>query len=110
VADPDRQAVRIDAWLWRARFFRSRALASAKAATGQIRLRRGEEVLRIDKSSRTIRLGDELTFAVGARVISVRVADLGVRRGPPAEARLLYHLMEPEASIVAVDKTGGAPR
>lgn len=105
------ESARIDAWLWRARFFRSRSLASAKVAKGHIRLRRAGEETRIDKASRTIRVGDELTFAIGARVIAVRVAALGLRRGPPAEARGLYDLLEPaQAPPLAVDKTGDAPR
>jgi ribosomal 50S subunit-recycling heat shock protein len=105
------EAARIDTWLWRARFFRSRSQASAKAAKGHIRLRRAGEETRIDKASRTVRVGDELTFAVGARVIAVRVAALGLRRGPPAEARGLYELLEAaQAAPVAVDKIGSAPR
>jgi ribosomal 50S subunit-recycling heat shock protein len=100
----------VDAWLWRARFFKSRSLASAKAAQGLIRLRRAGEEVRIDKASRAIRIGDELTFAVGARVIAVRVAALGFRRGPPAEARGLYDLLEEPTARLAVDKTGGPPR
>ncbi len=105
------EAARIDAWLWRARFFRSRSQAGAKAAKGNIRLRRAGDVTRIDKASRTIRVGDELTLAIGARVIAVRVASLGKRRGPPAEARGLYELLDAgQALPVAVDKMGGAPR
>lgn len=94
MADAGGNSVRVDAWLWRARFFKTRSLASAKAAQGLIRLRRAGEEARIDKASRAIRVGDELTFAVGARVIAVRVTALGARRGPPAEARCLYDLLD----------------
>ncbi|HEY1880250.1 MAG TPA: RNA-binding S4 domain-containing protein [Caulobacteraceae bacterium] len=104
------EAARIDAWLWRARFFRSRSQASAKAAKGHIRLRRAGAESRIDKASRTVRIGDELTFAVGPRVIAVRVAALGERRGPPAEARGLYDLLTASAAPLVVDKTGASPR
>lgn len=102
--------MRVDAWLWRARFFKSRSLASAKAAQGLVRLRRAGEESRIDKASRMVRIGDELTFVIGARVIAVRVTALGVRRGPPAEARALYELLAACAAPLAVDKTGDAPR
>ncbi|HEY1559887.1 MAG TPA: RNA-binding S4 domain-containing protein [Caulobacteraceae bacterium] len=108
---PEAEAARIDAWLWRARFFRSRSQASAKAAKGHIRLRRAGEESRIDKASRTIRVGDELTFVIGVRVIAVRVAALGERRGPPAEARGLYDPLEAaHGPPVAVDKMRGAPK
>lgn len=102
--------LRVDVWLWRARLFRTRTLATAKAAQGLIRLRRAGEEMRIDKASRTVRIDDELTFAIGARVVAVRVAALGERRGPPAEARGLYDLLTASTVPLAVDKTGGAPR
>jgi ribosomal 50S subunit-recycling heat shock protein len=108
VAEAD--AARIDAWLWRARFFRSRSQASAKAVKGHIRLRRSGEETRIDKASRTIRVGDELTFAIGPRVVAIRVAALGERRGPPAEARGLYDLLTATAAPLVVDNTGSGPR
>jgi ribosome-associated heat shock protein Hsp15 len=88
-------SVRVDLWLWRARFFKTRALAAAKASEGLIRLTRAGEAGRIDKASRAIRPGDELVFAVGARVIAVRVMALGVRRGQADEARALYASLDP---------------
>jgi hypothetical protein len=45
---------------------------------------------RLDKPSRTVRLGDELVFAFGGRLTAVRVEAMGARRGPPQEARGLY--------------------
>lgn len=94
--------LRIDVWLWRARFFKTRALATARAAEGRIRLRREGQEGRIDKASRLVRPGDQLTFAIATRVIAVRVLALGARRGPPAEAQALYQRLEegcaPQAS------------
>ena len=110
MAESGGESVRIDAWLWRARFFKTRSLASAKAAQGHIRLRRDGGESRIDKASRSLRIGDELTFAVGGRVIAVRVMALGERRGPPAEARGLYDLLAGPTAPLAVDKTVGGPR
>ena len=49
---------------------------------------------RLDKPARLLRVGDSLVFASGGRLIAVRVAALGVRRGPPAEARSLYTPLE----------------
>jgi ribosome-associated heat shock protein Hsp15 len=86
--------LRVDVWLWRARFFKTRALAAARASEGRIRLRRGREEVRIDKPSRLVRPGDELTFAIASRVIAVRVLALGARRGPAAEAQTLYERLE----------------
>jgi ribosome-associated heat shock protein Hsp15 len=58
---------------------------------GRVRLIRssGEEV-RLDKASRTVRPGDGLVFAIGGRLVSVRLLDCGERRGPATEARELY--------------------
>jgi len=49
---------------------------------------------RLDKPARTLRVGDELVFALGGRLTAVRVEALGERRGPPAEARGLYSPLE----------------
>jgi ribosome-associated heat shock protein Hsp15 len=83
-------AVRVDVWLWRARFYKSRAQASARAEGGRIRRTRGGETVRIDKPSRSVRVGDQLTFAVGSHAWALRVVSLGTRRGPAAEAQALY--------------------
>jgi ribosome-associated heat shock protein Hsp15 len=90
---PD-DALRVDVWLWRARLCKTRAQAAAEAAEGRVRLIRDGATSRIDKPSRTIRVGDGLTFAIASRVFAVRVVALGARRGPPAEARALYAPME----------------
>ncbi|WP_374571353.1 RNA-binding S4 domain-containing protein [Phenylobacterium sp.] len=81
---------RVDVWLWRARFFKTRTLAAKFADDGRVRLTRSGQESRIDKCSRAIRVGDQLVFAVGGRLIAVAVEALGERRGPPAEARELY--------------------
>jgi len=81
---------RIDVWLWRARFFKTRSLAARAVEEGRIRLSRGGEETRLDKPSRTVRPGDTLVFAIGGRLFAIRVAALGERRGPASEARLLY--------------------
>lgn len=82
--------LRVDVWLWRARFFKTRALAAAKASEGRIRLRHDGDDGRVDKPSRLVRPGDEITFALASRVIAVRVLALGERRGPAIEAQTLY--------------------
>ena len=83
-------AVRVDVWLWRARFFKTRSLAARMVEEGRIRLSRAGAETRLDKPARPVKVGDGLVFAVGGRLTAVRVEALGERRGPPAEARTLY--------------------
>jgi len=87
-------ACRIDVWLWRARFFKTRSLAARIVEDGGVRLARGGARSSIDKPSRAVRPGDVLAFAQGTRWLAVRVEALGERRGPATEARALYSLME----------------
>jgi ribosome-associated heat shock protein Hsp15 len=86
----EEQACRVDVWLWRARFFKTRSLAARFVESGRVRLTRGDLESRIDKASRTVKSGDGLVFALGGRLIAVRVEGLGERRGPASEARGLY--------------------
>ena len=96
-------ACRIDVWLWRARFFKTRTLAAAVADAGRIRLTRQDGTpSRVDKASRTVRPGDSLVFAHVGRLYAIRVEALGERRGPPAEARALYEVLGAE-SASAID-------
>ena len=82
--------VRVDLWLWRARFARTRGLAADLVERGAVRLTHHGKQVRLDKPSRLVHPGDELTFALDGRVTAVRIEALGERRGPPAEARALY--------------------
>jgi ribosome-associated heat shock protein Hsp15 len=88
-ASPD-DTVRIDVWLWRARFLKTRPLACAFIEKGAVRLTRGGQETRLDKPSRTVRPGDQLTFALGGRLTTLRVEATGERRGPATEAQTLY--------------------
>lgn len=82
--------VRIDVWLWRARFVKTRGLAADLVEAGAVRLTHHGRQTRLDKPSRTVHPGDELTFVQQGRVTAIRVEALGERRGPPVEARALY--------------------
>lgn len=89
---------RIDLWLWRARFARTRSVAADMVERGLIRLTHHGVQTRLDKPSRSVHPGDELLFAQGGRLVAVRVVQLGERRGPPEEARALYAALDaPEA-------------
>ena len=83
-------ACRVDVWLWRARFFKTRSLAARFVDEGRVRLSRAGAETRLDKPSRTVRPGDGLVFALGGRLTAVCIEKLGDRRGPASEARLLY--------------------
>jgi ribosome-associated heat shock protein Hsp15 len=85
---------RVDVWLWRARFFKTRSLAARIVEEGGVRLSRSGARTPLDKPSRSVRCGDVLTFAQGSRWLAVRVEALGVRRGPAPEARALYSVMD----------------
>lgn len=84
--NPADAALRLDKWLWHARFFKSRSQAAAFCAEGRLRLNRRH----IGRASAALRVGDVLTFPLGNAIRVVRVLALGKRRGPPAEARTLY--------------------
>ena len=77
---------RLDKWLWFARFARTRSLAARLAADGYVRV----NGTRADSPAKGLALGDVVTVAAPHATLTVRVRDLGERRGPPREARLLY--------------------
>jgi ribosome-associated heat shock protein Hsp15 len=84
------ESCRADVWLWRARFAKTRSLAAAMIERGAVRLTHRGVQTRLDKSSRCVHPGDELIFAIGGRLVEIRVLSLGERRGPAEEARTLY--------------------
>lgn len=92
------EGCRVDVWLWRARFFKTRSLAARVIEEGGVRLSRAGSRAPMDKPSRAVRCGDVLTFAQGPRWLAVRVEALGVRRGPAPEARTLYSAMDKSAA------------
>lgn len=87
---PPVETCRIDVWLWRARFARTRSMAAHMVERGTVRLTHQGVQSRLDKPSRTVHVGDELVFALGGRLTALRVLAMGERRGPPTEARALY--------------------
>lgn len=91
-------AVRVDIWLWRARFFKTRALATAYVGKGRIRIGDSDRPRRVEKASSLVRPGDFLTFPLRNRIVRLTISALGERRGPASEARLLYELQGEEES------------
>ncbi len=88
-------SIRLDKWLWYTRLVKSRTLAAGLVVAGKVRVNR----IRVDKASHALRVGDVVTAVVHLRVRVLKVQALGIRRGPPAEARALYEdLSEPIAA------------
>src|SRR6478672_7534759 len=83
--DDDGGRVRLDKWLWAARFFKTRSLA-AEAVTGGKVTMRGDRV----KPARPLQVGDELSIRLGPYEHVVRVRELSARRGPATVAATLY--------------------
>ncbi len=101
----DHDGARADVWLWRARFFKSRALAAQFVRAGKLRVARGGEARRLQRPSAMLRPGDVLTFARGGRSICVRVAAPGIRRGPAREAAGLYERLEGPGAAAQHEET-----
>ncbi len=91
---PQNEKVRLDKWLWAARFFKTRALASEAINGGHVHLN-GSRI----KPSRTLNVGDTLEIRKGEVKFVVEVQGLSARRGPASQAVLLYE--ETEASVAA---------
>ncbi len=83
---PQRPTLRIDKWLWQARFFKTRALAADMVEGGRVRIN-GQPT---GKPGHAVGVGDVLTFAQGTRIRVIRITALGLRRGPATEAQALY--------------------
>lgn len=104
-------SIRIDKWLWHARFFKSRSLASAAVKSGPVRLNGSP----IAKPSVSVKPGDVLTFVQAKHVRVVKVLAPGTRRGPAPEAQALYEDLEPIQPRAATDtariqrESGGRP-
>ena len=83
--------LRLDKWLWFARFFKSRTLAAKLCQSRRIRINRTV----IGKSKTLISEGDIVTFPKGSYVRIIKILKLGKRRGPALEAKTLYEDLEP---------------
>jgi ribosome-associated heat shock protein Hsp15 len=81
--------MRLDKWLFHARFYRTRALAQAAAAKGRIRL----NGRRVEKPAQAVKPGDILTLGKGGDLLTLRVLGLAERRGPAPDARQLYEIV-----------------
>ncbi|WP_071672737.1 RNA-binding S4 domain-containing protein [Nioella nitratireducens] len=88
--------LRLDKWLWHARFFKTRTLAARLVAGGHVRV----NSQKVHKPASTVGPGDVLTFAQGRDVRVIRVVAIGARRGPAPEAQALYEDLTPVKETV----------
>ncbi len=86
------ESVRLDKWLWAARFFKTRSLAAEAAQGGKVHVR-GDRA----KPARPVRVGDRLEIRRGPYEWVVTVKGLSTRRGPAKDAVLLYEETEESA-------------
>ena len=98
------EALRLDKWLWHARFAKTRSAAARLCESGRLRL--GREI--VSKPHRLVRVGDVLTFPAGRQIRTVKVAALGKRRGSAEEAHRLYEDLAPPTAESALPRELGS--
>lgn len=98
--------IRIDKWLWQARFFKTRRLAAAAVSSGHL----GLNGAKMAKPGHDVRSGDVLTFPQGDHIRVVRVIAPGTRRGPAEEARTLYADLDAVAGNAGPSSAGDPER
>ncbi|MDQ2094813.1 RNA-binding S4 domain-containing protein [Rhodalgimonas zhirmunskyi] len=97
--------IRLDKWLWYARFFKTRGLAAKQVSGGHVRV----NAVKVLKPAQQVGAGDVLTFAQGHDIRVVRIVAPGQRRGPAPEAQTLYDDMTPPREPRApMPERGGA--
>jgi ribosome-associated heat shock protein Hsp15 len=84
--------LRIDKWLWHARFCKTRVMAATIVTKKRVRVNR----VRVSKASYQLKVGDVLTLPRGDDIAVVRVLAFGTRRGPATEGQTLYEELTPD--------------
>ncbi|KNG93991.1 RNA-binding S4 domain-containing protein [Pseudaestuariivita atlantica] len=85
------EKLRLDKWLWHARFFKTRSLAARTVSEGRVRV----DGTRATKPAQAVAAGQTLTFPQGREIRVVRIVAMGARRGPATEAQTLYDDLTP---------------
>ncbi|NYZ16010.1 RNA-binding S4 domain-containing protein [Azospirillum sp. RWY-5-1] len=101
--DPGAGRLRLDKWLWYARFLKTRSLAAKLCASGALRC----SGTVVTKAHHAVKPGDVLTFPQGRHIRVIRIRALGLRRGPAPEAQTLYEDLSPPAPETALPHGGG---
>ncbi len=97
-------ALRADKWLWYARFFKTRSLATKACNAGKLRVSGGL----VSKAHYQVKPGDVLTFPQDRHVRVIKVVSLATRRGPAAEAQALYEDLKPPSPEARLPQIAGA--
>lgn len=92
-------SIRIDKWLWHARFFKTRTLAQTQVTTGKVRVNSE----RISKANHSVKVGDVLTFVKANQVRVIEVLEISTRRGPATEAQTLFNDLSPAPAKTSTD-------
>jgi ribosome-associated heat shock protein Hsp15 len=93
--------LRLDKWLWFARFAWTRSLATRLVINGRMRINGAPT----QKAHHAVKAGDVLTFPLGPHIRVIKVIALGQRRGPASEAQSLYEDLDPpRAAMPPVDR------
>jgi ribosome-associated heat shock protein Hsp15 len=98
--------LRADKWLWYARFFKTRSLATRVCNAGQVRIG-GDGVA---KAHSKVKVGDVLTFSQSRHIRVVKVLALASRRGPAPEAQALYEDLKPPEAANRLPRQSGPGR
>ncbi len=101
-----RPTIRLDKWLWQARFFKSRSLAAGVVTAGKVRV----DSQPVSKPARAVGPGDVLTFVQAKETRVVRILACGARRGPAPEAQALYEDLTPAPVVRPVAARGANPK
>jgi ribosome-associated heat shock protein Hsp15 len=93
--------IRLDKWLWHARFFKTRTLAAKVVSGGHVRVNSSK----VSKPSAAVVADTVLTFPQGNHIRVIKIVALGTRRGPASEAQTLYEDLSPSEENISKEQT-----
>lgn len=99
-----RPTIRLDKWLWQARFFKTRTIAAKAVSAGHMQV----NDKKVSKAATLVKIDDRLIFPQAKILRIVSIVNLGTRRGPAPEAQALYadHTPEPEPKPPEIERKG----
>ena len=94
------EKIRLDIWLWHARFYKSRGLSSKAILSGKLRV----NSIKIIKPASKVKINDVLTINHVNTVRIIQIQSIGSRRGPASEAQALYNDLSPDVTAASKSK------
>ena len=94
------EKIRLDIWLWHARFYKSRSLSSKVILSGKLRV----NSIKIIKPASKVKINDVLTINHVNTVRIIQIQSIGSRRGPASEAQALYNDLSPDVTAASKSK------